>query len=59
MKTVIILFVFILGARPENYFKVNCWNFHCFVEKTYEAGTKGRQIPYEKEAQGFCDLSLE
>ena len=25
----------------------------------YEAGTKGRQISYKKEAQGFCDLSLE
>ena len=29
------------------------------LEKTYEAGTKGRQISYKKEAQGFCDLSLE
>ena len=29
------------------------------LEKTYEAGTKGRQISYKKEVRGFCDLSLE
>ena len=29
------------------------------LETTYEAVTKGRQISYKKEAQGFCDLSLE
>ena len=28
------------------------------LEKTYEAGTKGREISYKK-VQGFCDLSLE
>ena len=29
------------------------------LEKTFEAGTKGRQISHKKEAQGFCDLRLE
>ena len=29
------------------------------LKKTYEAGTKGRQISYKKEVRGFCDLSLE
>ena len=29
------------------------------LEKTHEAGTKGRQISYKKEVRGFCDLSLE
>ena len=29
------------------------------LEKTYEAGTKGKQTSYKKEVRGFCDLSLE
>ena len=29
------------------------------LEKTHEAGTKGRQISYKKEVRGFCDSSLE
>ena len=28
------------------------------LEKTYEAGTKGRQISYKKEVQGFCDFAV-
>ena len=28
------------------------------LEKTYEAGTKGKQIYYKKEVRGFCDSLL-